>query len=384
VLSFETVTEAEGLDPHLDDWSALAVAAGRPFCLPGWMLAWWRHAGPPRAELRTVLVHDGSALVGVAPYFADPGPAGRTDYRLLASGTSQPIGPLAAAGRAREVAEAVAVALASARPGASLVTFEGVEAGSPWPAAIRRAWPGPLRPHRYRASRLPTPVLDLAGAGFEAWLAGKSQNFRQQMRRARRRAAERGTIALATEPQEVERAAAAFADLHHARWRERGGSNLDPATARALLADAGRALTPEHLRLWTVEVDGELASVQVFAAAGGEVVYWNGGWAEQHAALKPALVGILAAVEDAFARGERRIDFGAGEHPYKLRFAGAGEDEAVVWTGLFPLGPRYPVTRAQVLPAQLGWLARGAARRLPEARRERLKRLLRRGGGASS
>jgi CelD/BcsL family acetyltransferase involved in cellulose biosynthesis len=370
-------TDERELGPHLEGWRALATQRRRPYCLPPWMLAWWRHAAPPRALLRVVLVLDGDELIGVAPYYADPARARRVDYRLLAAGLSHPLDVLAGPGREGEVAAAVAGVLAAARPRPTVVTFEGLEAGSPWPAAIRAGWPGHPRPARYRTGELAAPVMELAPGGFEAWLAGKSSNFRQQMRRARRKlAAAGGEVSLAVGDEAVGRAAAAFSELHHARWSGRGGSDVPREAIVRVLAEAAGALGPEHLRLWVVALEGRPIAVQVFAAAGGLAVYWNGGWDERHSALIPAQLGILSAIEDAFARGEQRIDFGAGDQDYKLRFSGRdGPEHAIRWCGLFPVDRRYPVTRAEFAPRQLEWWARRTVRALPPGRRERLHRL---------
>ena len=371
------VTDERDLGPHLDDWSALAARRQRPYCQPQWMLAWWRHAAPARALLRTVLVLEGDELVGVAPYFAGPVRAGRTDYRLLTSGLSHPVDILAAPGREGEVAAAVAAVLAGARPRPSLVTFEGLEAGSAWPAAVRAGWPGRVRPAPYWTGDMAAPGMELPPGGFEAWLAGKSSNFRQQMRRGRRKlAAAGGEVSLATGEAAVARAAAAFSELHHARWSGRGGSGIPREAIVGMLAEAAGALGPEHLRLWVVELAGRPIAVQVFAATGGLAAYWNGGWDERHANLIPAQLGILAAIEDAFSRGEQRIDLGAGEQDYKLRFAGReGQGHAIRWGGLFPVDRRYPATRAEFVPRQLGWWARRRVRALPPHRRQRLERL---------
>jgi len=91
----ETLDE---LEPHRSAWDELACALGRPLCAPSWMLSWWRHNAPPSASLRTVVATSGGRLVGVAPYFAQTGSRGRTDYRLLGSGVSQRIAPLAEPG----------------------------------------------------------------------------------------------------------------------------------------------------------------------------------------------------------------------------------------------------------------------------------------------
>ena len=203
------VDEPGALEPYVDAWSELAADGGRPMCLPAWMLAWWRHARPERAALRVVLVHDSGGLAGVAPYFAHSGRAGRVDFRLLASGTSHRIGPVCRPGREAEVGRAVARALAQARP--SLVSFEGVDAASAFPAAVAAGWPGPVRPRRYHAATVGTPVLDLTG-DFETWLQSRSANFRQQMRQSERRlAAAGGRIRLMTASEDVERAVAAGA-----------------------------------------------------------------------------------------------------------------------------------------------------------------------------
>jgi hypothetical protein len=81
-------------------------------------------------------------------------------------------------------------------------------------------------------------------------------------------------------------------------------------------------------------------------------------------------------VRDAFARGERRVDLGGGDQPYKWRFA--ERDEPVAWISLFPRNRRYPLTRLQLLPKESREGARALARRLPPQWQSRLKRVLHR------
>ena len=99
--------------------------------------------------------------------------------------------------------------------------------------------------------------------------------------------------------------------------------------------------------------------------------YWNGGFDEAWAADKPALVTILAAIEHAWAAGDRRFDLGAGGQPYKYRFAD-GQDE-VEWVRLVPRGPRYPLARLSLVPLQA---RRGVAARLSDDAKERLRRAI--------
>ncbi len=51
-------------------------------------------------------------------------------------------------------------------------------------------------------------------------------------------------------------------------------------------------------------------------AAGGEVVFWNGAWDAVWGDMSPSMHGMVFAIEDAMNRGDRRMDFGRGSHPY--------------------------------------------------------------------
>ena len=152
--------------------------------------------------------------------------------------------------------------------------------------------------------------------------------------------------------------------MHAGRWEGRAESRLTGPGVREWLGEAAAAMGPDRLRLWAAEIDGELISVQLFQAAGDEIKYWNGGWLEQHADVKPTMLTILAAIEDAIARGQRRLDLGAGTHDYKLRFAD-GEDP-IAWRGLIVAGPRWPRTRAELAPRVLRYRAKRLVRSLPE------------------
>ncbi len=92
--------------------------------------------------------------------------------------------------------------------------------------------------------------------------------------------------------------------------------------------------------------------------------------------VKPTLQTILSALEDAFGRGEKRLDFGGGPQPYKLRFADS--EAPLAWLTLRPRTARYPLTWAQTVRGDLRFWAVSAVRKLPDERREQLKRLLRR------
>ncbi|HEX4838532.1 MAG TPA: GNAT family N-acetyltransferase [Solirubrobacteraceae bacterium] len=378
MTSAELVDDLGALERHREPWDRLAVELAQPYCAPAWMLASWRHAVSGTAVLRSVAVWDGGELVGLAPYFAQIGRAGLAEYRIMGAGGAHRIAPLALPGREQEVAGAIAQTIAAATPRPSSFLLEGVDLASHWPALVRAAWPGALRPRLRSGYVLSAPTLSLEDRDYERWFAERSANFRQQMRRKGRRLAARGgRIRLASGDAEVRSDLEAMVRLHHLRWASRGGSGVMSAGVEAALREAVPQLCAgERARLWTIEADGEPVCVQLFVAAGGRIVYWGGGFDPAWEDVHPAQLAILAAVEDAFSRGERQLDFGGGDQPYKWRFA--NRDEPVAWISLFPRNRRYPLTRLQLLPKESRQAVRSQARRLPPFWQDRLRRLTRR------
>jgi CelD/BcsL family acetyltransferase involved in cellulose biosynthesis len=364
---------ARALEPA---WDELACMLGRPMCAPAWSLLWWEHSAPPTGSLAVVAVHDGDALVGLAPWFVDVGNRGRRDLRLLAGERSDRVDVLAAPGREDAVADALApVVRGELRP--DIVAFEGVPASSAWPERLLRAMGGRRAGRTFTTAVHGAPTVSLPTGEPGDWLAERSKNFRSEMGRMRRRLAKRGgEIRLAREPHDVQRALAALPKLHTSRWEWRGGSGFLTGAMPAMLPKLAEALGPDRLRLWTIEVDGELVSVQVFVAAGGEVKYWNGGWDEAHADVKPTMLTILAALEDAIARGQRRLDLGVGVYPYKLRFADG--DDPATWRGMIRRNRRYTRSALETLPAELRLLAKRGVAALPDGARDRVLAAVRR------
>jgi CelD/BcsL family acetyltransferase involved in cellulose biosynthesis len=331
------------------------------------MLAWWRHAAPPDAELRAVVVRANGDVVALAPFFGDRRRS-LSRWRLLGAGTSSRREPLARPGLEDEAAAAFAHAIARADPPPDFLVFEDVPSASPWPALLAAAWPG--EPAWSRVDwTVPAPTLHLRGKTYDAWLESKSSSFRKQMRRMGRQLEERGaTSRLRVADSDLR----AFAALHHARWQARGGSLALDGRVEAMLADVARTLPPSRFRLWSTEVAGRTISSHLFLAAGGEVSYWLGGFDEAWAAQQPALQTVLTAIEHALEQGDDRLDLGPGGQEYKYRFAD-GEDILRTVT-VVPPSARYRLVRALLVPDHA---RRAVASRLPEGWKPALKRLLR-------
>jgi CelD/BcsL family acetyltransferase involved in cellulose biosynthesis len=365
-----SLADARALAPA---WDELAVRQALPLCAPGWMLSWWEQMAPSDAELRIVAIRDGERLLALAPWFADRGEHARVDLRFLGAENSDRVDVLCLPGHEREARAELLRAIRAMRPRPDLIAFEAVPAKSQW---MRRLAGGSMHMSRYRNSVIPAPSVALPAGPPDAWLAGRSSNFRSQMRRMRRRLEQRGgQVRQIVEPGEVQDVIETLLRLHLARWEGRAPSGLARPGMSELLQQAAATLGPERLRLWTAEIDGEPISVQLFHAAGGQIKYWNGGWMEQHADLKPTMLTILAALEDGIARGERSLDLGAGTHPYKLRFADG--DDPLAWGGLVVRNRRWARTRAELAPRVLRYRAKQAVEALPAPLTERAAALVR-------
>ena len=345
MIRAELVGDAD-LEELRSAWSALADSTGRPFSTPGWMIAWWRRVAPQGALLRTVAVSENDELIGIAPLYRVPHSRGPLRYRVLGSGTSLRVEPLARAGRESEVARAVANALRDADDTPGLISFEGIPAGSAWPALFSRAWTEGKASKLFREWAIPAPVLSLEGRSFDDWFSQKSSNFRQQMRRAGRKLeAQGGVFRMSRDPDELARDLGSFANLHHARWDERGGSQALGPEVEAMLLDAGKTMLAgdDNFRLWSLEIDGQIASSHLFLAAGGEVAYWLGGFDERWAAQKPSMQVLLVAIRHAWESGDKRVDLGGGGQDYKYRFT--DDREMLEWSTIVPPGFRHQATR---------------------------------------
>jgi CelD/BcsL family acetyltransferase involved in cellulose biosynthesis len=365
------VTDEAELAPYLDDWDRLAVASERPFCAPGWMLAWWREGRSGKAALRVVLALDGDRVVGVGPFFAQVS-YGLTELRLLGAGFSHRIGPLAEAGEEDRVAAALAEALAKLKPRPASVVFEGIDAEDRWPELLAEAWPA--RQPRLRTDALmEAPVIQLDGSE-EAWMERRTRNFRKLARRTSKRL---GETEVRSRIGADESAVKGFLRLHRLRWDERGGSNLDDSAERVIAAAAAALGARGRLEIVLLEGPEGPISAELMLRTGPTATIWATGFDPAWSQYAPGLQVRLVTLRVAAEHGVRLVDLGGGAAEYKVRMADA--DMPIAWRTLYPRGLRYPLIRLRLAPKQLRQALRRAALRLPEPQRERLKRLLRRG-----
>jgi CelD/BcsL family acetyltransferase involved in cellulose biosynthesis len=305
----------------VDEWRALAEAAGNAFTTPEWYGAYARHYGADAPPF-VVRVRDADgSLAGLLPLCR----SGRT-VRFAGANVGDRFAPVAVAGREAEVARAAAGAL-----GREAVVLHNVDAGAPWIGALGDGLRGRVAATRLRGSVM--PFVPLTGHTWDTFLGARSRNFRSQVRRKERALVDgEGAKFRATAvPGEVRADVAEFFRLHNSRWDEReGGSTITSPTVHAFHEDfAAAALERGWLRMSFLEVEGTAVAALYAWRIGGRYAYFQAGFDTAWADKSVGLVLMAHTVREAIEEGADEYDLLLGDETYKARFA---TDERAVET----------------------------------------------------
>ena len=287
------------------EWQELCRTADRGiFATWEWADAWWRaFGGGHELALHTVRDAEGR-LIGILPLCLERR-AGVRIVRFVGHGPADELGPL------HRVGEQVTVANALRR------ALEGLD----WDVAALEqlpgsvGWPELLGESVWR--REANPVVGALEGGWDAYLEGRSANFRQQLRRRGRALAEAGARFRITDAGTLEHDMDELFRLHRARW-DGGSSDFDDVPFHRDVAL--RALTAGWLRLWLVEVDGRAVAAWHGFRIGSVATYYQAG---RDPALDRTGVGtVLLAhtIRESMAEGATEYRFGRGAERFKYRF----------------------------------------------------------------
>ena len=362
MTAVEDMTALQKLEP---EWRALAESRGNAFLTPDWYLHWFEHYGEEASPFVPVLKGGDGRLRGLLPLALARSGRPRV-CRMAGASLGDSFHPLCEPAEEREVAAAAGEALAGTAGPWSILALDHVETQRPWISELAEGTGVRLRRRERPAAEL--PLIELSR--YESWedyLATRSTNFRQQIRRFARRAAEkhamkvRGTRSRETLRDDLR----VFWDLHDRRWREQ--SSLRSDRARAFLADfSASALERGWLRLWFLELDEQPVAAWYGWRVGDRYAYYNGGFDPAWSALSPGLVLMSNVIESAFDEGAAQFDFLLGDERYKLRFAERSRSVADVM-----LARALPHPAALVASAEAG--ARRLGRLIPASVRHRLR-----------
>lgn len=296
-----------GLQPHV-------------FATWEWLDAWWRHHGAGKELLLHVARSEQGAPVSILPLYAWR-PRRVRVLRFIGHGPADELGPIAAAGHAEAAVHALRLVLRRLRWDVFL--------GELLPRD--RSWSTRLCAGVW--SRDASPVLRVPRGGWEEFLASRSGNFREQLRRRRRALERAGRVRFRlADARSLDADLDALFALHLARWGRSRTSFRDSAFHRDF---ARRALERGWLRLWMLELDGRPIAAWHGFVVGTIASYYQAG---REPACERFSVGFLLlahSLRAAIEEGVTEYRFGRGAEPYKYRFADLdrGLESIVLWRG---------------------------------------------------
>lgn len=174
------------------------------------------------------------------------------------------------------------------------------------------------------------PVVDVASADWDEYLATLDKKDRHEIRRKLRRAEAAGGISVRVD-QPSGKDLARFIELHQARF---GDDGLFPPTeggrrSRRFIERLAEldATEPDGgaLRLADVLVGKRLVFSALAFDDGSTCFLYNAGMDPTAGELSPGVIGTAAYIRDRLVAGRRRFDFLRGDEPYKYEW-GARDD----------------------------------------------------------
>jgi CelD/BcsL family acetyltransferase involved in cellulose biosynthesis len=314
------VTDISEVQELAGEWRPLAERRGNAFVTPEWFLAWLRQCGQGWEPHVAVVRASNGTLRGLLPLVSSKS-SGRQALRFCPLGDR--FHPVADPGDEEAVAIAAAPAVASVDRGLRSLLLENVDSDAEWWQALAEASPAPLATVERAESA--SPFVELAGLSWDEYLAGRSRQFRRQLRRRLRSLRKEHDVQFRRTRRSEEVAAdlGTLFRLHDARWAERRGSSAlsDPAIRAFHLEFATAALERGWLRLSVMEVDGVPIAAQYGWLIGGRWSLYNGGFDPAWYRHSPGFLLRAERIREAIEEGASECDMLLGDEAYKSRFA---------------------------------------------------------------
>lgn len=305
------IEQVGSFDAIREEWVALAESAGQAFGTPEWLESWWRSYGGDRPLLLHACRDASARLVAVLPLYLWRGRP--RVIRFLGHGPGDDLGPVVAAEHIPATADALRRVLA----GLAFDVFLGEQLPG------EQGWPELLGMGLWRTEA--SPRLKTPDGGWDAYLGGRSANFRQQLARREREveAAGKAVFRLA-DGESLERDLDTLFSLHRARWgrveTDFGDTPFQRDVARQAAASGG-------LRLWLLEVDEQPVAAWHGFHVGRVTSYYQAG-RDPSVRLSAGIVLLAHTIRAAMAEGAAEYRFGRGGESFKFRFT--AEDPGLV------------------------------------------------------
>jgi CelD/BcsL family acetyltransferase involved in cellulose biosynthesis len=347
-----TLEPIDDLSSVREEWTALAEQAGNLFATWEWADAWWRVYGEDRPLRVTGCRDRDGRLVAILPLYMSTRRPVRT-LRFLGHGPADQLGPVCAPEQRDAVGAALARLLRERSREWDLLLADRLAPAEGWPGRI-----GGRVVHREES-----PTLTIGGRSFDEFLASRSRNFREQVRRRERKLRREHEVEIRlSDAERLDADLDALFRLHEERWSEGESEALSGARERFHRDFARLALERGWLRLWVLEADGApRAAWYGFRFAQMDWYYQSGRdpeWERQSVGF----VLLSHTIRQAFDDGMLEYRLLRGGEEYKGRFA--SDDPGLETLAL----PRGVVGRGALLAARL-------ARSMPAAGRRRLVKM---------
>jgi CelD/BcsL family acetyltransferase involved in cellulose biosynthesis len=308
-------------DALRDHWEAMAERSENVFGTWEWASAGWRHFGGAAQPLPTRCRTAEGETFAVLPLYLRSH-VGVRIARLMGHGPADELGPLCAPEDRAAAAGALLAALEDAR--ADVFVGEAMRGDGQWPRLLQASV----------LSTEATPALRLEGLTWEDFLAARSSNFRQQIRRRERALHAHGLrYRLCDDRARLDRDLDLLFALHRLRWR--GGDSEFTRREAFHREFATLAFERGWLRLWFLELNGTEVAAWYGLRFGAVDWYYQAGRDPARDRSAVGFVLLAHSLREAMADGMREYRFGRGDEEYKSRFAG---DESTVKTVVLARG----------------------------------------------
>ena len=293
-----------------------------------WQRAWWRHYG--NGSMHTLVAHAGPRIVAILPLY-------RCSQRLPLVRALQIVRPIGVGGDtspdylgqiavdeyAQQAADAFARYLLEHQREWDALELTDLPASSPLRAALTSAKvPGGARaiaeePTQIRFCELP--------ASWDLYLESLSSHARHSVRSVRKKflTLPGSRLFQWTDTAHLGHAIDELIRLHTMRWEGRAehysfSSEQYNAFHRELMQEF---LQAGWLRLYCMELGGEIIGMFYGYAFRGTLYHFQGGFDPQHEKIRAGQCLMAFAIESAIGEGCTCLDMLRGEYEYKKRWA---------------------------------------------------------------
>lgn len=306
--------------PNAEVWDRLAARSRNVFATRAWAECWWEANGAPG---RPLVLTDGPRPSVVVPLHVTGRPL--RQVRLIGAGPADHLGPACAPADLGTAAELLRSELCLGDGSVDGSGRARTAGGTGWDVLLLQdvaaadGWHDRVGGIELR--RVASPVVRLGAADWEAFLASRSKNFREQTRRKERRLrAAFDVVVREADAATLARDLDLLFALHRLRWGA-GAPFAAAASTRFHRLFAAAALRAGWLRLSVLELDGRPAAALLGYRFGGVECFYQSGRDPAFEEHSVGSVLLTCAVRGAIEAGAEEYRLLRGDEAYKSHWA---------------------------------------------------------------